>query len=322
MGAVAKDEHALAGQIGAVDRAGPPGQTQAALVGADGQAGQAGYFGKEIVCGTDADRHGLGEGLLEVRLQPAGCGFGVFRVHQHVEMGSAEAGDVGGTGPHRRDDIDGHAHRGQQTGQFGDVVAVAKAQGGRADQVGRDLFGAGTGFGQMADDLQEGFIGAKAFLALIGRQVERDDWQAQIHAARQTGRVVLDQFGRAGRTDDQRLGLETGDGIGAGGLEQRGGVAAQIAGLKGGIGDRRAVVAAFDHGEQKVGIGVALRGVQHVVQTLHRGRHAHRADMRWAFIGPESQLHSAASSAGARGASRARRRKGRANRAARSAACS
>ena len=104
----------------------------------------------------------------------------------------------------------------------------------------------------------------------------------------------MDQFGGARGADDHRLGLEAGKGVAGGVLEQVGGIAAQIAGLKGGVGDGRAVVAPFDHGEEKVGIGIALRGVQHVMQPLHARGHPHGPDMGRSFIGPEGQFHSAA----------------------------
>ena len=74
-------------------------------------------------------------------------------------------------------------------------------------------------------------------------------------------------------------------------LEQLGGVAAEIARLERRVGDRRPLVAPLDHGEQQIGVGVALRRMQHVVHALHRGRDAHRADMGRAFICPERQLH-------------------------------
>ena len=51
------------------------------------------------------------------------------------------------------------------------------------------------------------------------------------------------------------------------------------------------LVAPLDHREQQVGVGVALRRVQHVVHALHRGGDAHRADVRRAFVGPDGELH-------------------------------
>ena len=115
----------------------------------------------------------------------------MFGIHQHIEMGSPKARDVRGARTHGGHDVHADAHFTQQAGQFGDIVAVTKAQGGRADQVGGDLFGARTGLGQMPDNLQEGLIRAKTLFALIRWQIKRDHRQAQVHGTSQTGRIVL-----------------------------------------------------------------------------------------------------------------------------------
>ena len=49
--------------------------------------------------------------------------------------------------------------------------------------------------------------------------------------------------------------------------------------------------AALDHGEQQVGVGVALGRVQDEVDALHGGGDAHGADVGRAFVGPEGELH-------------------------------
>jgi assimilatory nitrate reductase catalytic subunit len=78
---------------------------------------------------------------------------------------------------------------------------------------------------------------------------------------------------------------------------------------------KRAPGQALDHREQQIGVGVALRRVQHVVHVAQRGGHAHGADVRRAFVGPQGQLHDQATR-------RRRRSSGRANSSARSPAWS
>jgi hypothetical protein len=51
------------------------------------------------------------------------------------------------------------------------------------------------------------------------------------------------------------------------------------------------MVAPLDHGEEQVGVGVALRRVQDVVQALHGRGDAHGADMGRALVCPDGQLH-------------------------------
>ena len=218
-----------------------------------------------------------------------------------------------GRGAERGDGVHGDADLGEQAGQLLDVVAVAEAERGGAEDVAARLRGAVGLDRQAADDLQEGLGGAEALLALVGGQFQRDHRDRQAEGLGEAGGVVLDQLGGAGGADDDRLGAEAVVGVAAGGLEELRGVGAEVAGLEGGVGDRRAVAAALDHGEEEVGVGVALRRVQHVVQAGHAGGDAHGADMRRAFVGPDAELHSR---------SAPRRRSGRAKRAARSPACS
>jgi hypothetical protein len=127
------------------------------------------------------------------------------------------------------------------------------AVGPRMLQRGRMAFGAGRArrcrgrgvrAGERAHDAVEGFGGAPVLLALVGRQLERDHRHRQVQGRGEAGRIVLDQLGRARRADQQRLRLEALAGLARGGLEQLGGVAAEVARLEGGVGDRRALVAA------------------------------------------------------------------------------
>ncbi len=137
----------------------------------------------------------------------------------------------------------------------------------------------------------EGFRGAPVLLLPIGGEFERYDRDRQSERAGEAAGIVLKQFGGAGGGDDNRLGLESLVGLADRGLEQLRRVGAEVAGLEGRVGDGRAFAAALDHGEQKIGVGVALRGVQHEVDARHARHDADRADMGRAFICPEREVH-------------------------------
>jgi hypothetical protein len=55
-----------------------------------------GHFGHEIMGRADADRDGFRVGDAKRPLHVAGGGFGVFGIHQDVDMRRAEAGQVRG----------------------------------------------------------------------------------------------------------------------------------------------------------------------------------------------------------------------------------
>jgi hypothetical protein len=259
--------------------------------------------------------------LAERARQPGGGQRGDLGVQHDVEIGVADARQVGRRGAKRRDDVDVHPQLRQQAADLAQVVAVAKAECRRAEDVAAWPFTGGTcaarvaGAGQRAHHLVKGFRRAPVLFALVRRQLQRDHRNRQVQRLAQTTRVVLDQLGGARGADHHGLRLEAVERIARGVLEQLGGVAAQIACLEGGVGDGRALGVALDHGEQQVGVGVALRSVQHVVHTLHRSGDAHRADVRRAFISPQGQPHDQATSF-------MRRTSGRANNSARSPACS
>ncbi len=139
VGGVAEHEHALAGEVGGVHRARVPGQVGVALRVGGGprrvEAGEARHLGDELAGGAHADRDRAGLRLAELSLQPAGgdpCGLGV---EHDVEVGSAQAGEVGGAGAEGRAHVDGDADALQQRGDLAHVVAVAEAEGGGAEQV-------------------------------------------------------------------------------------------------------------------------------------------------------------------------------------------
>ena len=188
--------------------------------------------------------------------------------------------------------------RASRRGDLGDVVAMAEAERGGAEHVAagarpraRRRRRRRVRAGQRADQLVEGLGRAPVLLLLVGRQLQRHDRDRQAQRLGEAAGIVLDQLGGAGRADQHRLRLEALVGVARRGLEQLGRVAAEVARLEGRVGDRRALGAALDHREQQVGVGVALRRVQHVVHALHRGGDAHRADMRRAFVGPDGELH-------------------------------
>ena len=230
-------------------------------------------------------------------LQPLRCLASGLGVEHHVEVGLGQAGDVVGAGVQGRGDAHVHAQLLQQPGDLDDVVTVAKAQGRGPEQVAprpaagqrRALHAGGAGNG--AHHLVEGFGGAPVLLALVGGQFQRHHRHRQLQRLREPAGIVLDQLGGAGRAHQHGLGRKALVGLAGGGLEQLGGVAAQVARLEGGVGHGRAAVAPLDHGEQQVCIGVALWRVQHVMHVAHGGGDAHRAHMRGAFVGPEGQLH-------------------------------
>ena len=241
-------------------------------------------------------------GWPNVRCSHCAVWRGDFRIEHDVEIGIAEPGEVGGRGAERRDDIHVDAEATQQAGDFLHVVAMAKAERGRAEQIAAWPRPGWAGrpwrarrrrvrSRESAHEMIEGLRRAPVFLALIGGQLERHDRDRQIERARQTARIVLDQLGRAGRADQHRLRLEALVGIARGALEQLRGVAAEIARLERRVGDRRTLRVALDHREQQIGVGVALRRVQHVMHAVHRGRDPHRADVGRAFVCPERELH-------------------------------
>ena len=145
--------------------------------------------------------------------------------------------------------------------------------------------------GECPDQLVEGFGRSPVLLFLVRGQFDRHHRYRQSQRPREAAGIVLDKFRGAGGADQQRLGLETLVGLARGVLEQLGGIAAEVARLERRIGDRGSFRLPLYHGEQQVGVGVALRRVQHVMQPVHRGGDSHRPDMGRTFICPERELH-------------------------------
>ncbi len=323
VGRVAVDEDALAGQVVGVDGARVP--RQALLLRGQRPGGvdarQRRHLRDELPRRADADGHRAHARLAELPLQPARRRVGDLGVEDDVEIGIGQAGQVQRAGPQRRDHVDRDAQRFDQLAHLHDIVAAAEAQRGRAEDVARFrralLLRRGRAPArEAAHELVERLRRAPVLLLHVGGQLQRDDGDVEAQRLGQPAGIVLDQLGGARGPDHHRLRREPLDGLAAGRLEDLGRVGPQIARLEGGVGHGRARLAPLDHGEQQVGVGVALRRVQHVVQPRHRGGDAHRADMGRAFVCPHRQLHQTATS------SAARRPSGRANSSARSPACS
>ena len=119
------------------------------------------------------------------------------------------------------------------------VVAVTKTERGWSQDVAACL---GAGFTldcEGADQLIKGLGGSPVFLLLIRWQFDCHHRDRQSQCPSQTTGIVLNQFGGAGRTNQQGLRLEALVGFFRSVLEQLCRVAAKIAGLERGVGDRR-----------------------------------------------------------------------------------
>ena len=103
---VAKDEHALAGQIGRVDGPRVPGQPGALPREHGGRidARDRRDFSDEVARGADTDRYRLHHRLGECALQPLRRLHGDFRIQHDVEVRLAKPGEIGRRGAERRDD--------------------------------------------------------------------------------------------------------------------------------------------------------------------------------------------------------------------------
>ena len=143
--------------------------------------------------------------------------------------------------------------------------------------------------------LIEGLGGTPVFLLLIGRQLKGYDRNIKLQSLGKASWIILNKLGRAGRAHNKGLGRKPGHGISGSGLKKLCGVFAQIASLKGGVSHGGALVTPLNHGEEQVGIGVALRRMQDIVKPLHGGCDAHGTHMRWALVGPDRELHALSS---------------------------
>ena len=318
MGGIAKNEHPLTGEVGGIHRARIPRQPRAPFSGA-GAIGCGFKLSGQLQTqhpvqlpqkggrSADTDRHCLHRLHAEAALQPAAYRARQLGIKAHIGVSRGDPHEVGRTGPQGRHHRHINAIASQQLADLAHIVAAAETQqawsqqihpgppalGTPASRVGLGLAGRWhLGLEQSSHQLIESFSATPVLLLGVGRQFQahhRD--AAQVHGRRQGARLVLDKFGRAALAHQQRLGLEALHGCSDRTLHKLGGVATQVAGLEGGVGNGRAPVPPFNHREQQIGIGVALGGVQHVVHTLHRGGYAHGTHVRGAFVGPEGEFH-------------------------------
>ena len=133
-----------------------------------------------------ADRDGADRLLAEGPLEPAAGGVGDLGIEADVEIGRADRREIGRRGTERGGEIDVDAERVEQPGDLDHVVAMAEAQRGRAEDVGRRAAafarrGAHVLVGERPDQLVEGLRRAPILLALIARQLERDTGHRQAH---------------------------------------------------------------------------------------------------------------------------------------------
>ncbi len=184
-----------------------------------------------------------------------------------------------------------HGHRARwlpARHDFGHIVAIAETERGGAENV--QLLGA-TWSGRVRRRQNGGQAGRKfrprPRLPSSGRtaiRAEQPECQGPASRQGRRDRPAAIRPCRKRRPATRRGG--TGDGIRAGLLEEVGGRRRQVTGLERGVGHRRARRTALDHGEEQIRIGVALGGVQHIMQALHRGGDPHGADMGRSLVGP------------------------------------
>ena len=210
VGGVAEDEHALAGQIGRVDRARVPGQPRRVARRAPA---------------PDRRRRARATSAMKSRVAPTPIGTVVvigwpkFRCSHcaawpaisgystTLKSASPSRARSAGVAPSGATTLTSMPSRSSRPVISRDVVAMAEAERGRAEHVaarpdagsraGRFVPGAGAcGPAKRAHQLIEGLGRAPVLLPLVGRQFERHDRDRQAERARQAAGIVLDQFAR------------------------------------------------------------------------------------------------------------------------------
>ena len=307
MGGIAKNEHPLAREVGGIHRAGIPGQPRWLIKVRCLKPQQATELLDEGGGGTDPDRDGAHGGHAKAALQPTAnrrCDFGI---EADIGIGARDPLQIRWTGPQGRHHGHVDAAAIQQARDLADVVAAAEPEqawaqqihpgpaalllpalgGGRGGAWGRNLL-----LEQTAHQLIQGFRRPPVFLLGVGRQIQAHHGDTpQSHASGEGTGLVLDQFCCAAFPHQQGFWLEALNRLVDGAFDELGGVAAQVPGLEGGVGDRRAFIPPFDHGEQQIGVGVSLGGMQHVVHALHGCGNPQRTHMGRAFVCPEGEFH-------------------------------
>ena len=92
---VAEEKHPLAGEIRAVNRLAPPRQAQAVVIGKLRAGNQLLHLVDKGARGANADGHGLCKWLTERLFKKARGSFAGFGIHQHIEVGSRQPGNIG-----------------------------------------------------------------------------------------------------------------------------------------------------------------------------------------------------------------------------------
>ena len=119
-----------------------------------------------------------------------------------LKSASGSLREVGDAGAERGDDVDRDAEPFEQLPHFDNIVAMAKAERGRPQNVahlaGRAHRGdARWGRGEGAHQPVKRFRRAPVLFLLVGRQFKRHDRNVEIKRSGQTAGIVLDQLGRA-----------------------------------------------------------------------------------------------------------------------------
>ena len=182
VGGIAEDEDALAREVGGVDRTGIP--RRARLRGRQpGHAGvlvaqhgprvhtrQRRHLGDEVARGVHADGYDLRIRHAKSTLQPLRRGTRNLRVEVDIETGVWQPPQVFHGSPQRHYGIDLDAQLGEQAVDFNDVVAAAKSQRRRAQDIDQRCLArrrrrhAGAVRQYRAHHLVQGFAGAPVFL--------------------------------------------------------------------------------------------------------------------------------------------------------------
>ena len=251
----------------------------------------------EVAGCTRTYRHSFSERLVEAARQPLRCYGGDFRIQNYIEVGFTQAAQVIWCCTEWGNDVDTHTHLGQKAGYLLQIVAVPKAQCGWTQNIATRTLALRAfhlwhlGLRQCAHQLIKSFCSTPVLLSLIRRKLQRNDGYWQTKCFGQPTRIVLNQLCRARRTNEHGLWLEAFESLTSSTLEKFGSVTTEVTRLKGRVSHWWPLGQPFNHGEQQVGISVALGRVQNIVNVSHRGSDAHGTDMRWAFISPERELH-------------------------------
>ena len=222
------------------------------------------------------------------------CAHADLWVQHNVEISICQLANVCHRGFQRRNHVDVDTQFVEQLRDFFHVVTVPKAQSAWTQNVA-----ARTALGslllwlqnQMAAQLIKRFAGTPILFALVRRQLQRNDGNVQFQGVCQTAWIVLNQLGGARRTYQHGRRFEAFNGLTCRIFEKLCRVATQVTCLECCVRDWRATGQALNHGEQQIGVGIALGCVQHIVHIAHGGGNAHGANVWRSFVCPKRELH-------------------------------